>query len=173
MYSQPWVLLFIEILQIHQYMTGRIKLLKNGEPIQKDVHLPELGYGYDQPAEHDQTCGTYGLHEFQLPHEECLEQFVCDVDPANKELSEFAGCIVSSFAQRMHLGSQRVLKTTALCLLCLHITGLYELCHDVGYDHRCSRGYPERGCSFPSPDDSSPSKCSEHGQRLVVRICRV
>ena len=83
-------------------MTGRIKLLKNGEPIQKDVHLPELGYGYDQPAEHDQTCGTYGLHEFQLPHEECLEQFVCDVDPANKELSEFAGCIVSSFARCMH-----------------------------------------------------------------------
>jgi len=80
---------------IHQYMTGRIKLLKNGEPIQKDTHLPDLGYNYDQPAEHDLTCGTYGLHEFQLPHEECPEQFVCDVDPDNEEMSQFAGCIDS------------------------------------------------------------------------------
>ena len=145
-------------------MTGRIKLLKNGEPIQKDTHLPELGYEYDQPAEHDQACGTYGLHEFQLPHEECPEKFVCDVDPANQELAQFAGCIVSSIAYYEYIifSSTTCTQATALCL---HFPGLNELCYDERHDHRCGRGNPERGCSFPSPDDSSPPKCSEHGQR--------
>ena len=55
---------------IHQFMTGCIKLLRDGNPIQKDVDLPELGYKYNQPAEHNQICGTYGAHEFQLPHNE-------------------------------------------------------------------------------------------------------
>ncbi len=76
-------------------MTGRIKLLRNGEPIQKDVHLPELGYEYDMPAEHDDECGTFGLNQFKLPHEECPEKFVCDVPSGNKELMQFAGCIDS------------------------------------------------------------------------------
>lgn len=76
-------------------MTGRIKLLKDGEPLQKDADLPELGYQYDQPAEHDQLCGTYGVHEFQLPHNECPEQFVCDVPAGNEGLVQFSKCIVS------------------------------------------------------------------------------
>ena len=76
-------------------MTGRIKLLKNGEPIQKDVHLPELGYEYDMPSEHDDLCGTYGLNEFKLPHEECPETFVCDVPADNKELVQFSKCFDS------------------------------------------------------------------------------
>eukprot|EP00984_Skeletonema_dohrnii_P022591 scaffold11699_cov138-Skeletonema_dohrnii-CCMP3373.AAC.2 len=80
---------------IHQFMTGRIKLLRNGQPIQKDVHLPELGYEYDMPAEHDEQCGTYGLNKFKLPHEECPEKFVCDVPPGNNELMQFSSCIDS------------------------------------------------------------------------------
>ena len=46
-------------------MTGCIKLLKDGQPLQPDSELPELGYKYNQPAEHDQVCGTYVLHDFQ------------------------------------------------------------------------------------------------------------
>lgn len=76
-------------------MTGRIKLLRDGELLQKDAELPELEYAYDQPAGHDQVCGTYGLHDFQLPNDECPEQFVCDVPSDNVELAQFAQCIVS------------------------------------------------------------------------------
>eukprot|EP00986_Skeletonema_menzelii_P021049 scaffold33005_cov177-Skeletonema_menzelii.AAC.5 len=80
---------------IHQFMAGRIKLLRNGQPIQKDVHLPELGYEYEMPAEHDLQCGTYGLDAFKLPHDECPEKFVCDVPPSNKDLMQFSSCIDS------------------------------------------------------------------------------
>ena len=80
---------------IHQFMTGRIKLLRDGEPIQKDVNLPEIGYEYNKPAEHDQICGTYGAHEFQLPHNECPTEFVCDVPADNQGLVQFSQCIVS------------------------------------------------------------------------------
>jgi len=80
---------------IHQFMTGRIKLLRDGEPIQEDADLPELGYEYNQPAEHDQVCGTYGVDEFQLPHNECPEQFVCDVPAENVELVQFSQCVES------------------------------------------------------------------------------
>jgi len=80
---------------IHQFMTGRIKLLKDGEPLQKDAALPEIDYEYDQPADHDQICGTYGLDGFQLPHEECPEKFVCDVPEDNVELAQFSKCIDS------------------------------------------------------------------------------
>lgn len=76
-------------------MTGRIKLLKDGQPIQKDVHLPELKYEYDMPTMHDEVCGTYGLNDFQLPHPECPEKFVCDVPADNEELVQFSKCIDS------------------------------------------------------------------------------
>ena len=79
-------------------MTGRIKLLKDGQPLQKDTHLPELGYEYDQLAEHDKVCGTHGLHDFQLPHDECPEKFVCDAPADNEELLQFSSCIVRFFA---------------------------------------------------------------------------
>merc|ERR1712003_346233 len=80
---------------IHQFMTGRIKLLRDGEPLQPDADLPELPYEYNQPAEHDQVCGTYGVHDFQLPHTECPEQFVCDVPTDNADLVQFSNCVES------------------------------------------------------------------------------
>lgn len=80
---------------IHQYMTGRIKLLRNGEPLQKDADLPEIAYEYNQLAEHEQVCGTYGVQEFQLPNNECPEQFVCDVPSENAALVQFSKCIDS------------------------------------------------------------------------------
>lgn len=76
-------------------MTGRIKLLRNGQPLQKDADMPELGYDYNQPAEHDSACGTFGTHGFQLPHAECPEKFVCDVPTDDVELAQFSSCIVS------------------------------------------------------------------------------
>ena len=76
-------------------MTGRIKLLRDGELLQPDADLPELGYDYDQPAEHDQACGTFGTQDFQLPHAECPEKFVCDVPADNAELTHFSNCVVS------------------------------------------------------------------------------
>lgn len=48
--------------QIHQFMTGRIKLMSNGEPLQPiDSNLPEIPYQYDDPSEYDHGCGTLGL----------------------------------------------------------------------------------------------------------------
>eukprot|EP01082_Thalassiosira_pseudonana_P015694 g13693.t1.1.5e17418b g13693 g13693.t1 contig9:213159-214342(-) len=80
---------------IHQYMSGRIKLLRDGIPIQPDADLPALGYEYDIPTGHDIVCGTYGLDQFQLPHEECPQVFVCDTSDGNKELKQFSQCIDS------------------------------------------------------------------------------
>ena len=75
-------------------MSGRIKLLKDGIPIQED-DAPELGYEYDIPGVHDGECGTYGLDSFQLPHDECPEKFVCDAQDTNDRLKQFALCIDS------------------------------------------------------------------------------
>ncbi|KAL7517942.1 hypothetical protein ACHAWX_002815 [Stephanocyclus meneghinianus] len=79
---------------VHQYMAGRIKLLKNGARIQEE-DTPELGYEYDTPSGHDIDCGTYGLNDFQLPHDECPERFVCDADSERVELQQFSKCIDS------------------------------------------------------------------------------
>ncbi|KAL3786644.1 hypothetical protein HJC23_006840 [Cyclotella cryptica] len=79
---------------IHQYMSGRIKLLKDGTPIQEE-DTPEIGYKYDSPSGHDIDCGTYGLNEFQLPHAECPEKFVCDTEGQAAGLQQFSKCIDS------------------------------------------------------------------------------
>jgi Domain of unknown function (DUF305) len=70
-------------------MSGRIKFLKEGEPISTEDE-PPLGYAYDEPGAFDKNCGTYGLGSFQLPHPECPETFVCDAGPENQA---FASCI--------------------------------------------------------------------------------
>jgi len=101
-------------------MTGRIKLLKNGEPIQKDVHFPELGYEYDMPSGHDDLCGTYGLNEFQLPHEECPEKFVCDVPADNEELMQFSKCIDSMNCAMMAGMTTSVKESESEVALFLH-----------------------------------------------------
>ena len=75
-------------------MTGRIKLTKDGKVI-SESNEPAIDYVYDSVSGHDETCGTYGLNEFQLPHPECPEKFVCDVPEDNPELVNFASCINS------------------------------------------------------------------------------
>jgi hypothetical protein len=62
-------------------MSGRIKLLKNGVPI-SEADDPELPYDYNVPGTFDKTCGSYGLDEFQLPHPQCPETYICGLDEA-------------------------------------------------------------------------------------------
>ena len=78
--------------QIHQFMTGRIKLLKNNVPV-STVDEPELGYTYDVPGEFDEECGTFGLDDFQLPNSQCPEEFVCLGDVSDPALVTYAECI--------------------------------------------------------------------------------
>ena len=59
------------------------------------MESPELGYEYDSPEKHDQQCGTYGLNQFQLPHNECPSKFVCDAPAENERLLKFSRCIDS------------------------------------------------------------------------------
>jgi hypothetical protein len=62
-------------------MSGRIKLLKNGVPI-SEADDPEFPYEYNVPGTFDKTCGSYGLDEFQLPHPQCPETYICGLDEA-------------------------------------------------------------------------------------------
>ena len=74
-------------------MTGRIKLLKNGVPVNA-TDAPPIEYEYDVPGEFDKKCGTFGLDEFQLPNAECPDKFVCLDDSLNDPaLVNFAECI--------------------------------------------------------------------------------
>lgn len=106
---------------IHQYMTGRIKLLKDGQILAKDADLPKIDYAYDKPAEHDQSCGTYGLHDFQLPHAQCIEKFVCDVpgEPTSP-LAQFSSCIDSMNCAMMNGMTTSVKDTESETALFLH-----------------------------------------------------
>ena len=82
---------------IHSLMSGRIKLLKDNEPLQPLAALPPLDYeeGYNVPSEYDATCGTFGLEEWQLPHPQCPDRFVCDIPSNNPDLEQFSDCIDS------------------------------------------------------------------------------
>lgn len=77
---------------IHQYMTGRIKLLKNGVPV-NETDAPTIDYVYDTPGEFDKQCGTYGLDNYELPNLECPETFVCLDDITDPALVSYASCI--------------------------------------------------------------------------------
>jgi len=94
---------------IHELMTGRIKLLRNDEPIQEE-DMPEIDYDYENPTGHDAVCGTYGLNDFQLPHDECPQQFVCDVPEGNSGLAQFSQCI-DSMNCAMMAGMTTTVKT--------------------------------------------------------------
>jgi len=78
---------------IHQFMTGRIKFVDSAGVELSPVDSPAIAYEYDMPSAYDQTCGTYGLGDFQLPHPECPEQFVCD--KPDGVVGQFAGCLDS------------------------------------------------------------------------------
>jgi Domain of unknown function (DUF305) len=73
-------------------MSGRIKLLKNGAPI-NETDVPPLEFVYDTPSDFDKECGTYGLDSYQLPNIECPDTFVCLEDVTDPALVSYATCI--------------------------------------------------------------------------------
>ncbi|KAL7522540.1 hypothetical protein ACHAWX_007261 [Stephanocyclus meneghinianus] len=74
---------------IHEFMSGRIKLLRNGVPVSYK-NVPEMPYMHEyQDSRFDKSCGTMHLGEFQLPHPECPHKFVCDGDDG----TNFAQCL--------------------------------------------------------------------------------
>jgi hypothetical protein len=77
---------------IHEFMTGRIKLLKNGIPINEN-NIPNITYSYRVPGSFDQNCGTFGLDGYQLPNDECFSRFVCDIPEDDANLKLYSQCI--------------------------------------------------------------------------------
>lgn len=74
---------------IHEFMSGRIKLMKDGEII-KYENVPEIPYEQEyQSSSFDKECGTMHLGDFQLPHPECPHKFICD----GNSVSQFATCL--------------------------------------------------------------------------------
>jgi len=77
---------------IHQGMTGRIKLLRDGVPV-SEGDVPEIPYEYDVPSRFDALCGNFGLDGNRLPDDQCPETFVCLADGAPADLGLFADCV--------------------------------------------------------------------------------
>jgi len=80
---------------IHQYMSGRIKLIGADGKKVSEKDTPELGFEYDMPSSYDKECGTHNTGDFQLPNKMCPEAFVCEVPESNAPLKNFASCIES------------------------------------------------------------------------------
>merc|ERR1711935_433766 len=84
---------FFYFCHIHEFMTGRIKFIdSNGDPLQAEDR-PALGYPYEVLSEYDQSCGTSGLEDFQLPNKQCPEKFVCN--KPDGAVGQFAECVDS------------------------------------------------------------------------------
>lgn len=48
----------------------------------QEADEPAIPYEYDEPAGFDADCGTFLLNDFELPHDQCPEKFVCGDVPA-------------------------------------------------------------------------------------------
>jgi hypothetical protein len=72
-------------------MSGRIKLLRNGVPI-NSADTPEIPYKYASPGSFDLECGTFGLDNYQLPNPQCPDQFVCGKDAASDVVKAYSVC---------------------------------------------------------------------------------
>ena len=80
---------------VHKYMSGRVKFVDHtGTPLHPH-NMPSIDYTYDTPSSYDQTCGTYGLDAFQLPHPECPKKFVCNERDIEGPVGKFAECLDS------------------------------------------------------------------------------
>lgn len=77
-------------------MSGRIKLLRNGEPI-NESDTPALPADYYKPvsSDWDRQCGTYGLKRSSEYDIACPSSFVCGVTDDNPELKSFTDCLDS------------------------------------------------------------------------------
>ncbi|KAL7555727.1 hypothetical protein ACA910_005145 [Epithemia clementina (nom. ined.)] len=87
---------------IHQFMSGRIKLLNTNQNPINAQDTPALGYEYDLVTGFDQGCGTYGLNDFTLPNSQCPTAFVCGHDGDASESGRFAQCIEAMNCHMLH-----------------------------------------------------------------------
>ena len=78
---------------IHQFMSGRIKFVDSKGVALNAVNTPEITYNYDSPSKYDQSCGTHGLGDYQLPNDQCPSTFVCNAPPESTPVGQFANCI--------------------------------------------------------------------------------
>lgn len=75
-------------------MSGRIKILDDSKTPLVATDTPAIPYEYDTPGTFDRTCGTFGLDDWQIPNQNCPDEFVCNSDEAaTPELETFAQCI--------------------------------------------------------------------------------
>jgi len=77
---------------IHQFMSGRIKLMDADGNLLNEEDTPVIGYDYDTIDSFDSECGTYNTTDYKLPHGQCPTEFVCDVEGGD-DVKAFAGCI--------------------------------------------------------------------------------
>jgi Domain of unknown function (DUF305) len=98
-------------------MSGRIKLLRNGKPLQTDSKLPEIPYDYDNPSTFDESCGTFGLSDYQLPNAQCPEKFVCNKKEST--IGRFAACL-EAMNCRMFMGMTTSVSARSAAALFLH-----------------------------------------------------
>lgn len=81
-------------------------------------------YDYDEPgliSDFDRECGTFNLGQFQLPHPQCQEKFVCmeaesDKDLVDPKMRQFAQCIDAMNCHMMVAMSTKVSSGTELAL---------------------------------------------------------
>jgi len=84
---------FFYFSHTHQFMTGRIKFVgANGAPLYSDDE-PAIPYVYETVGAYDLSCGSVGLEGFQLPNDECPDEFVCNSPEG--AVGKFAECIDS------------------------------------------------------------------------------
>merc|ERR1712087_822808 len=104
---------------IHQFMSGRIKIINSDGSLKQEEDLPELGYEYDQPSDFDKECGTYSTGDCRLPNFMCPEKFVCDVPEENAELKAFSECIEAMDCAMVH-GMTNTVKSDSEMALFIH-----------------------------------------------------
>merc|ERR1711904_195997 len=74
-------------------MTGRIKFVDSEGDLLYPEDDPAIPYPYEEPSSYDETCGTFGLEDFQLPNDQCPDRFVCNAPGG--AVGKFADCIES------------------------------------------------------------------------------
>lgn len=104
---------------IHQYMSGRIKLISADGKKVAEVDTPNLGFEYDQPSDFDKKCGTHNTIDYKLPNSMCPERFVCDTDDASAGLKQFSECIEAMDCAMVH-GMTNHVKSNSEIALFIH-----------------------------------------------------
>jgi len=77
---------------VHSGMTGRIKLIGSDGSKVSEANTPAIPYEYDCVSSFDESCGTFGIEQFQPSMSpQCPNKFVC-YDGAGS-IGDMKGCI--------------------------------------------------------------------------------